>query len=64
MDRGAWWVIVYGVTKELDTTKELNNKKTFYWYLNMADAMTPHIHMAKTKVSVARKQIKDRDINK
>ena len=63
MDRGAWWVIVYGVTKELDTIKELNNNKTFYWYLNMADAMT-HIHMAKTKVSVARKQIKDRDINK
>ena len=30
MDRGVWWVIVYGVTKELDTTKELNNKKTFY----------------------------------
>ena len=25
MDRGAWWVTVHGVTKELDTTEQLNN---------------------------------------
>ena len=26
MDRRAWWVIVHGVAKELDTTELLNNK--------------------------------------
>ena len=26
MDRRAWWAIVHGVTKELDTTHLLNNK--------------------------------------
>ena len=26
MDRGAWWATVCGVTKELDTTWQLNNK--------------------------------------
>ena len=25
MDRGAWWAIVHGFTKELDMTKQLNN---------------------------------------
>ena len=25
MDRGAWWAIVHGVPKELDTTERLNN---------------------------------------
>ena len=25
MDRGAWWATVTGVTKELDTTEQLNN---------------------------------------
>ena len=25
MDRGTWWATVYGVTKELDTTEQLNN---------------------------------------
>ena len=25
MDRGAWWAIVHGVTKESDQTKQLNN---------------------------------------
>ena len=25
MDRGAWWAIVHGVTKELDMTYQLNN---------------------------------------
>ena len=24
MNRGAWWATVYGVTKELDTTEQLN----------------------------------------
>ena len=27
MDRGAWWSIVHGVAKELDTTEQLNSKK-------------------------------------
>ena len=26
VDREAWWIIVYGVTKELDITSQLNNK--------------------------------------
>ena len=25
MDRGAWWAIVHGVTKEWDKTEQLNN---------------------------------------
>ena len=25
MDRGAWWAMVHGVTKELDMTERLNN---------------------------------------
>ena len=25
MDRGAWWTVVHGVTKESDTTEGLNN---------------------------------------
>ena len=27
MDRGTWWAAVHWVTKELDTTERLNNKK-------------------------------------
>ena len=27
MNRGAWWVKVHGVTKELDTSESLNNNK-------------------------------------
>ena len=27
-DRGAWWAAVHGVTKESDTTEQLNNKVT------------------------------------
>ena len=26
MDRGAWWAAVHGVTKESDTTEQLNNR--------------------------------------
>ena len=26
MDRRTWWSIVHGVTKELDTTEQLNNQ--------------------------------------
>ena len=26
MDKGAWWATVHGVTKESDTTEQLNNK--------------------------------------
>ena len=29
MDRGAWWTIVHGVSKESDTTQQLNNKPYF-----------------------------------
>jgi len=25
MDRGSWWAMVHGVTKESDTTSQLNN---------------------------------------
>ena len=28
MDRGAWWAIVHGVTKESDMTERLNNNQT------------------------------------
>ena len=28
MDRRAWWVIVYGAAKEVDTTWWLNNRKS------------------------------------
>ena len=27
MDREAWWAIVHGVAKELDTTERLNNNE-------------------------------------
>ena len=31
-DRGTWWAIVHGVTKELDMTQQLNNNIfKFYW---------------------------------
>ena len=26
MDRGVWWTQVHGVTKELDTTEQINDK--------------------------------------
>ena len=29
MARGIWWATVHGVTKELDTTLQLNNKQAF-----------------------------------
>ena len=29
MDRGTHWATVHGVTKESDTTKQLNNNKMF-----------------------------------
>ena len=28
MDRGAWWAIILGITKESDMTEHLNNMKT------------------------------------
>ena len=28
MDRGAWWAIVHGVTKESDTTRQLNENNS------------------------------------
>ena len=30
MDRGAWWATVHGVTKELDTTLQLNNNQIWH----------------------------------
>ena len=30
LDRGAWWAIVHGVTKELDMTEQLNNNPISY----------------------------------
>ena len=33
MDRGAWWATVQGVSKVLDTTKQLNNNRTVEYYL-------------------------------
>ena len=29
MDRGAWWATVHGVTKETDTTDQLNNNSCY-----------------------------------
>ena len=31
MDREAWWAIIHGVAKELDTTEQLNNNNNFYY---------------------------------
>ena len=31
MDREAWRAIVHGVTKESDTTQQLNNSNTIEW---------------------------------
>ena len=31
MDRGAWWAIVRGVAKELDTTYRLNKKQYVHY---------------------------------
>ena len=28
LERGAWWATVHGITKESDTTQQLNNSKT------------------------------------
>ena len=30
MERGAWWVVVHGVTKDLDITWQLNSNKNFF----------------------------------
>ena len=29
MDRGAWWATIHGITKELDTTEQLNTTTTY-----------------------------------
>ena len=31
MDREAWWAIIHGVAKDLDTTEQLNNNNNFYY---------------------------------
>ena len=28
MDRGAWWAIAHGVTKESDMTEQVNNNES------------------------------------
>ena len=39
MDRGNWWATVHGVTKESDTTKQLNHdnnqKESDYYYMEV-----------------------------
>ena len=46
MDRGAWWATVHGVTKESDTSKQLNNNKndhvvTYQFVLNKCNCIIP-----------------------
>ena len=46
MDRGAWWAVVHGVTKESDTTEQLNNNTGFSVSTCNEDLfanLTPHI---------------------
>ena len=33
-DRGAWQATIHGVTKQLDTTEQLNNKNNGVWHFN------------------------------
>ena len=40
LDRGAWWATVHGVTKEWDTTWQLNNNKTCSSNETTADTAT------------------------
>ena len=39
MDRGNWWATVHGVTKESDTTKQLNHdnnqEESDYYYMEV-----------------------------
>ena len=39
IDRGAWWVTIHGVTKESDTTDQLNNNYLFCRLLQDFKAM-------------------------
>ncbi|CAI9155416.1 unnamed protein product [Rangifer tarandus platyrhynchus] len=45
MDRGAWWATVHGVSKELDTTKRLNNNKYIYIYIKYISAIKKEISL-------------------
>ena len=33
MNRGTWWAVVHGVTKELDMTSQLNNNNFISYHL-------------------------------
>ena len=55
MDRGAWWTVVHGVTKESDTTEGLNNNNMniiiiilLYYYSN---SKITNIHFLKWPVT-------------
>ena len=41
MERGSWWATVHGVTKESDTTKQLNNnsKSAFFILYDAGDEL-------------------------
>ena len=44
MDRRAWWATVHGVTKELDTTEQLNNNNNLSVYLSTCLPIYPSIY--------------------
>ena len=43
MDRGAWWTIVRGVSKELDTTWWLNNNNISFTFQNLRVLKYPNL---------------------
>ena len=47
MDRGAWWVTIHRVTKELDTTDQLNNNYLFCRLLQDFKAMKMYGYLTK-----------------
>ena len=51
MDRGAWWTVVHGVTKESDTTEGLNNNNMniiLYYYSNSKLTNIPFLKLPVT----------------
>ena len=52
MGRGAWWATVHGVTKESDTTEQLNNNNK---WLRTIDVYSLTVQEARSqKLSVSR----------
>ena len=51
LDRGAWWATVHGVTKELDTTQQVNKKKSLekqhFWPVQLSAPISGSISGAK-----------------